>query len=131
MYLVDTNIFLEALLEQEKTNIVRSFLKSTEVKELYITNFSLYSIGIVLFKLKKFNIFISFLNDVVVDGINIVSIGTVSLKELVKISQKLSLDFDDAYQYYLAKTENLQLISFDTDFDKSVGMSTEFHFRIE
>jgi len=119
MYLVDTNIFLEALLEQEKTHIVRSFLKSTEVKELYITNFSLYSIGIVLFKLKKFNIFISFLNDVVVDGINIVSIGTVSLKELVKISQKFSLDFDDAYQYYLAKTENLQLISFDTDFDKT------------
>jgi len=35
MYLVDANIFLEALLEQEKTASVRSFLESTDVESLF------------------------------------------------------------------------------------------------
>lgn len=54
MYLVDTNIFLEALLEQEKMPIVRSFFQSTDLEEMFITDLSLHSIGIILFRLRKF-----------------------------------------------------------------------------
>ncbi len=53
MYLVDTNIFLELLLEQEKANFVRTFLRKVDSCEINLSELSLYSIGIILFKLKK------------------------------------------------------------------------------
>lgn len=51
MYLVDTNIWLELFLEQEKADEVRQFLKAVEA--ISISEFSLYSIGIILTQLKK------------------------------------------------------------------------------
>jgi predicted nucleic acid-binding protein len=45
MYLVDTNIFLETLLEQEKAEEVRSFFQSIDLEDVFITDFSLHSIG--------------------------------------------------------------------------------------
>ena len=119
MYLVDTNIFLEALLEQEKMPIVRSFFQSTDLEEMFITDLSLHSIGIILFRLRKFKLFASFLNDIVVDGINIISLTPEDLEELEKIAQSFNLDFDDAYQYLAAEKHDLQLISFDRDFDRT------------
>ena len=50
---------------------------------------------------------------------NILSIKPHFLEKLIEIASQYNLDFDDAYQYYLAETENLQLISFDSDFDKT------------
>ena len=43
MYLIDTNVFLEALLEQEKTLIVKSFLQSIEVEQMFMTDLTLHS----------------------------------------------------------------------------------------
>ena len=34
-------------------------------------------------------------------------------------ADKFNLDFDDAYQYAVAAKYELQLISFDTDFDRT------------
>ena len=45
MYLVDTNIFLEALLRQERTAEVQSFLQSVDLNTIFITDFSVYSKG--------------------------------------------------------------------------------------
>lgn len=39
--------------------------------------------------------------------------------EIKSVSEKFNLDFDDSYQYLVAKKYNLQLISFDKDFDKT------------
>jgi len=36
-----------------------------------------------------------------------------------KASKAFNLDFDDAYQYATAEIYNLNLVSFDTDFDKT------------
>lgn len=33
--------------------------------------------------------------------------------------QSQQLDFDDAYQYVIAKRDHLTLVSFDADFDRS------------
>ena len=53
MYLIDTNVWLELLLEQEKAKDVRHFLEAADPVKLHITEFTLYSIGIVLIRLKK------------------------------------------------------------------------------
>ena len=58
MYLVDTNIFLEGLLGQDRAAEVQSFFQSIDWSTISMTDFSLYSIGIILFKLKKFTLFI-------------------------------------------------------------------------
>ena len=91
VYLVDTNIILELLLEQEKAKDVFTFLHKTDSSLIYITEFSLYSIGIALLRLNKTKLFIKWIN----------------------------LDFDDAYQYAVAEKYNLQIISFDKDFDRT------------
>ena len=119
MYLVDTNIFLETLLDQDKATEVQSFLHSIDLNIIFMTDFSLYSIGITLFRLKKFTLFISFLDDIVVDGIDILSLDPEDLKTLDRSVQQFSLDFDDAYQYAVAEKRNLQLVSFDKDFDRT------------
>ena len=117
MYLVDTNIFLEGLLEQEKAASVRSFFRTIDLADMFITDLSLHSIGIILFRLEKHEIFISFLNDLIVDGMGVLSLGPEDLVGLKRVAQMFNLDFDDAYQYMAAEKYQLQLISFDRDFD--------------
>ena len=80
MYLADTNIFLEALLGQARAAEVQSFLQSIDLNTIFMTDFSLYSIGIALFRLKKFALFILFLEDIVVDGVGILSLDPEDLK---------------------------------------------------
>ena len=119
MYLVDTNIFLEALLRQERTAEVQSFLQSVDLNTIFITDFSVYSIGIALFRLKNFTLFTRFMDDMVVDGIRILSLTLEDLKTLNQPIQRFNIDFDDTYQYTAAVRYNLQLISFDRDFDRT------------
>jgi len=117
MYLVDTNIFIEGLLEQKKTKDVQGFFQSVSLEKVFMTDLSLHSIGIILFRLKKFDLFMMFINDMIIDGVGILSLSHQDMKELSLVSQQYSLDFDDAYQYVVAEKHGLQLISFDKDFD--------------
>ena len=119
MYLADTNIFLEALLKQKRANEVQEFLQSIDLDTIFITDFSLNSIGIALFNRKKYTSFTSFMEDIIIGGIHILSLSLEDLKTLEHSVQKFNLDFDDAYQYVVADKYNLQLISFDQDFDQT------------
>ena len=120
MYLVDTNIFLEVLLEQEKADEAERFLREVPTEHLHVSDFSLYSIGIILFKLKKHDIFSEFVKDVFVNGgIALLRLSFFDFEDVIKASKKFNLDFDDAYQYALAKKYNLKIVSFDSDFDRT------------
>ncbi len=119
MYLADTNIFLEALLGQDKKNDVQLFLRNIDLSAIFITDLSLHSIGIILYRLKHFALFSSFIEDIIVDGVDILSLPPEDLKTLELTADKFNLDFDDAYQYAVAAKYEMQLISFDTDFDRT------------
>ncbi len=41
------------------------------------------------------------------------------MNALSKFAESYNLDFDDAYQYTIAENYDLQLVSFDTDFDRT------------
>ena len=56
MYLVDTNIWLERLLEQERSEEVAKFLNFIPTEKLFITDFSFHSINIFIHSI---NIFIN------------------------------------------------------------------------
>ena len=120
MYLVDSNIWLELLLEQERAEEVAQFLQIVGTDELWITEFTIYSIGIILTRLKKDDIFEDFLSDVLEDsGIKRVCLSVSDLKQVIRVGRKFHLDFDDAYQYVAAEKNDLCLVSFDADFDRS------------
>lgn len=118
-YLIDTNVFLEGLLEQERVSQVRELFQHLGSAQLALTDFSLHSIGVILFGLRKTHLFILFLDNMIVDGVGILSLGIDDLRELDTVAKKFTLDFDDAYQYVVAEKYDLQLVSFDADFDRT------------
>jgi len=50
MYLLDTNIFLEILLQREKSKAAKHLFITNPSTDLFITDFSLHSIGVFLFQ---------------------------------------------------------------------------------
>ncbi len=51
--LLDTNIFLEILLAQENAENAKALLIQSAQHEFFITNYSLHSIGLLLFRKKQ------------------------------------------------------------------------------
>jgi len=103
-YLVDTNIWLERLLDQERSNDVEKLFNETPSDELCISDFSLHSIGVIMNRFKKGDDFVEFIDDLFsVNQVNIVSLSPIELKDIVEVIKYQKLDFDDAYQFKSAK----------------------------
>jgi len=119
-FLVDTNIWLELLLNQQRAQEVRQLFEEREGSDFAITEFSLYSIGIVLTRLNKDEAFAGFIADALEQaGTRLVRLGSADMQDLLGARKAFRLDFDDAYQYTAAEKHNLILLSFDTDFDRT------------
>ena len=95
MFLVDTNVFLEILLKQEKRDICKKFLDDN-IGSLNITDFSFHSIGVILFRYNEEGIFHRFVQDVI-PNVNLLSLPLNKYEELIRIKNSYNLDFDDAY----------------------------------
>ena len=116
-YLVDTNVWLERLLDQEKSDISAKFLELASPEKILISDFSLHSIGVILFRYKKLILFETFIEDLFINAkIEVLSLDTTDLLEVSVNSKKFKLDFDDSYQLTLSQKYDLTLITFDMDF---------------
>lgn len=119
-YLVDTNIWLERMLDQERAAEVAEFLTRVPAHQLYLTDFSLHSIGVILHRLKQPRVFTQFVQDVLVEGfVHLLTVGPDQMGSLGEVAEKFSLDFDDAYQYVVASRYDLMIVTFDGDFDRT------------
>lgn len=122
MYLVDTNVWLEGLLKQDKSDEARRFLEMTPPLALHITDFSFHSIGVVLARFARLDALLDFTKDLFIEaGVNLVSLTPEDVPDLASLIGKYKLDFDDAYQYLAAQQNGLTLVSFDNDFDRTDG----------
>lgn len=122
-YLVDTNVWLERLLDQDKSKIVERFLEITPVSQIFISDFALHSIGVILSRLKKPVVFEKFLSDLFINGkIERLSLNTVDLFDVLLNIKKFNLDFDDSYQLTIAQKYDLTVVTFDKDFN-SIGIN--------
>lgn len=120
LFLVDTNIWLELLLSQQRAPEVRRLFEEREGSDFAITEFSLYSIGIILTRLGKDEAFAKFRVDAFEQaGTRLLRLNPSELGDLLSTRQQFGLDFDDAYQYAAAQKYDLILLSFDTDFDRT------------
>jgi hypothetical protein len=119
-FLIDTNIFLEILLEQDKTEDAKAFLLKVDKHDFFASDFSVHSIGLILFYRKQKSVFHQFVQEMLVDcSIPILSLAIEDMQKVITTSDRFNLDFDDAYQYVAAEKYNLEIISFDTDFDRT------------
>ena len=119
-YLIDSNIWLELLLRQKHADEVRQFLEKVQLDEIYLTEFTLYSIGIITSRLNKEDVFAAFISDLLEETeIKRISLSLADLRDLLLPMREHGLDFDDAYQYVAARNNDLILVSFDKDFDST------------
>ena len=133
MYLVDTNVWLERLLDQTKANEVGHFLDRVSSERLFITDFAFHSIGVVMVKLERKEGLSSFVQDTLIDGaVSLIHLEPEDTQHLLRIIEQFGFDFDDAYQYSAAEKYNLTIVSFDSDFDRTPrGRKTPAEIRKE
>ncbi len=114
MYLADTNVFLEVILEQERVEECQRFIEENS-NQIAISDFSVYSIGIILTRKKRFKDFNEFVSEVL-SYIKIVSLPKEKLENISIAVKEKGFDFDDSYQYQVAKEYGLKIVTLDRDF---------------
>jgi hypothetical protein len=115
--LLDTNVFIEAIFKQRQAFVAQKLL-ATRQHELFISIFSLHSIGIILMRNGRESRWPRFLKDMIASGrVKVLTLQTDDLAKVPATARQFSLDFDDAFQYVVAETNGLSIISFDSDFD--------------
>ncbi len=120
MYLVDTNVLLEVLLDREKADEAEAFLRSVPAEKLFLSEFSFYSLGVFLFRQRRYEAFLQVVEDLFqVSAVHLVRLTPEHASLLTSVAQKFQLDFDDAYQYTVAMVYDLLIVSFDEDFDRT------------
>ncbi|HAZ31301.1 MAG TPA: VapC toxin family PIN domain ribonuclease [Dehalococcoidia bacterium] len=118
--LLDTNIFLEVILEQERAGEAQALLSAIEQHEFFFSDYSLHSIGVLLFRKRQHEVFRQFLLDMFLEaGVAIIALSAWEMEGVIQVAKRFSLDFDDAYQYAVAERYGLTIVSFDSDFDRT------------
>ncbi|CAN5903784.1 type II toxin-antitoxin system VapC family toxin [soil metagenome] len=119
-YLLDTNVWLERLLDQDRAGEVKQILDVVPSSRLLITDFSFHSIGVILVRLGLPETLLGFTGDLFDRGsVRLLTLGPMDMERIVAVASEYGLDFDDAYQYVAADANNVPLVSFDSDFDKT------------
>lgn len=120
MYLLDTNIFLEVMLQRDKSKAAKNLFIANPSTDLFITDFSLHSIGVFLFQRNRPETYVRFLKDVIIEtGVTVIGLDPQEVPALAEVSKRFCLDFDDSYQYAVAQKYGLEIMSFDSDFDRT------------
>lgn len=120
MYLVDTNVWIERLLDQASSEEVSRFLEHTSSDHFSITDFAFHSIGVIMHRLRQVDGLLLFVQDAFIDGsVKLIHLDPEDTIHITDVIRKYGLDFDDAYQYVAAEKYNLTIVSFDSDFDQT------------
>ena len=117
-YLVDTNVWLERLLDQDKSEVTSKFFNSTPTEQIIISDFSLHSICVILARFKKLDVLEKFLTDLFLSGqVEQVILNTLDLFDVIQNLENYKLDFDDSYQLTVSQKFDLIIVTFDKDFN--------------
>ncbi|MCF8363212.1 MAG: PIN domain-containing protein [Prolixibacteraceae bacterium] len=119
-YLVDTNVWLERLLDQDKSDVAKRFFDSISPDNIFVSDFAMHSIGVILSRLNKLDVLTMFINDLFTNGlIEQLSLDAKDLLNVIDNIKRFKLDFDDSYQYTVAQKFDITIVTFDKDFNVS------------
>lgn len=119
MHLIDTNIFLEILLNQSnKSKAIAVFerIEQGEIQAL-VSSFSIHTLEVVLYNrglIKELKTFLQIINSF--DNLSIYQSSLKDEIETLKNIKTTKLDFDDCLHYTIAKKLNTPIITFDKHF---------------
>ncbi len=82
-----------------------------------MSDFTLHSIGVLLFRQKRPELFNKFAADTL-PQFTILSLSEAGYSKLAEINTRHGLDFDDAYQFAVAQENNLTIATQDKDFQR-------------
>lgn len=120
VFLIDTNVWLERLLDQEKSKEVGELFDAIPSERLLITDFAFHSIALVLSKLNNVEALRHFIRDTFVEGaVTLLHLKPEDMERLILVMREFDLDFDDAYQYVAAEKTDSIIVSLDKDFDQT------------
>jgi predicted nucleic acid-binding protein len=119
-FLIDSSVWLEILLEQDGHEAARALLERMAPGEAVMSEFSLYSIGIILTRHGRGEDYELFMEETVGSGsVERARLDLGALRKLSTVMEEEGLDFDDAYQYVAAERFDLEIVSFDDDVDRT------------
>jgi predicted nucleic acid-binding protein len=113
-FLVDTNVFLEILLNQPGRAKCEQFLQQN-TGALAIADFSLHSIGVIALRRQQAKLFADFLNDSL-PNLELLHLDRIGYPAVARAAEVFGLDFDDAYQFTVAKAHGLAIATQDQHF---------------
>ena len=119
MLLVDTNIFLELFLGQERAEECQKFLEKISSGELeaVITGFTVHAVEAVLNDSELILLFLRNLQNSI--GLNVYETSLEDEMAVSMLMGEIGLDFDDTLQYYVARKLGVEaIVSFDRHFDQ-------------
>jgi hypothetical protein len=122
------------MLDQEKSDVVSLFFEQISPDDIFVSDFTIHSIGVILSRdrkdiqswSKRLDLFSGFLEDLFVNAqIGQLSLIPDELMQVISNMQEYALDFDDAYQLTISQKHDLIIITFDKDFNaKGIRKST-------
>lgn len=99
---------------------VKDFFSRADLSTLHISDFSLHTLGVIYLREHKPDEFLTFVNeDILSGGVRVISFAPDYFSLITRAATKFRLDFDDAYQYAAGEHHGLDIVSFDTDFDRT------------
>ena len=120
-YLVDTNIFLEVMLSQRRSEECRRIFTMLRrgMAEGVVTDFTVHSIMVLMGRLKRLERLMVFLSSLTAyKGLRVYATSISDELKAAELAGECGLDIDDAIQYAAAlSTRAAAIVSFDKDFD--------------
>ncbi len=83
-YLLDTNIWLERLLDQDRADEVKQLLDAVPSDRLLVTDFSFHSIGVILLRLGLPDALLNFTDDLFASGsVRLLNLESTDMERVV------------------------------------------------
>ncbi|HET6251164.1 MAG TPA: PIN domain-containing protein [Tepidisphaeraceae bacterium] len=118
--MLDTNCFIQIVRSRPDAPQVQALLDGIPRARLFVTDFTVHSIGVVMARFKQVGGYTAFLSGLGVgQELAIVQVEFSRLNQIANACVTHALDFDDAYQYVAAELHGLKLVSLDADFDRT------------
>ena len=119
--LIDTNIFLEVFLNQDRADHCSNFLEKVDRGELsgFVTDFTIHGLAVVLERAGKGDSLAQVFTSLsAFQGSTVLHASLMEHAEIALFARQAGLDFDDSYQAYFAQRMNMPVISYDRHFDR-------------